>query len=114
MVLLSAAYGRARWALTSLIPRIAGIQQGRRQNLGPKQSTGKPTEAKARQGEKRRRGEVRGGVGGVGRSEKSGCGSLFLRKHGDIMCGDGRCARNSFWNGELCIAKKYTQAKLEE
>lgn len=31
-----------------------------------------------------------------------------------FLCGDGRCARKSFWNGELCVAKKYTQAKLEE
>lgn len=57
--LLSAAYGRAHWALTSLITRIAGIQQGRRQNLGPKQSTGKPTEAKARQDKERNGGEER-------------------------------------------------------
>jgi hypothetical protein len=35
------------------------------------------------------------------------------RKSGGF-CGDGRCARKRFWNGELCVAKKYTHAKLEE
>lgn len=62
--LLSAAYGRAHWALTSLITRIAGIQQGRRQNLGKAQASQlKQRQGKTRRGTEERRGEERVGGG---------------------------------------------------